>query len=211
MHTTSIFSFLQQLFTNGQVTISGKIELADPAEEVESLQLLQSIYQKDILEMPGTAPAFDAAAAGWAARYLYTAIQLIAIRDVETEKLADHLPLFTGSIIPDSIYSADLVLRHLPQVLHLAKGLAPADAVVDLLLQTAQQWPFSSVGLQLKEAPDESGILQHASLRSAYADRIIQAKDLARIQNNPLVKDAVQEAVGNYADAFWPKFTLQTT
>ena len=209
MSNTSLLSFLQQLFTDGNIVISGKTEPPAPADIEASQQLLQSIYREEILNIPAPAPAFDAGAALWAAQYLYTALQLIAIREIATEKLADLLPAFTKEKTAAIIFSADLVLRHLPQVLHLAKGLAPADAVVNLLLQTAQQWPFSSVGVQMEEAPDESLILQHSSLRTAYADRIIQAKDLQRIQNNIEVKTAVQEVLGNYTETFWPTFTLQ--
>ena len=44
------------------------------------------------------------------------------------------------------MYFVDLTFRYLPDLLQLAKGLAPGDALVAQLKATARQWPLSLVG-----------------------------------------------------------------
>lgn len=200
-------SFLQDLFTEGKVLIAGQLTAFDNNDLVLCNDLLKEAYQQDILHMPATAPAYNADAALWAARYLYTALQLTVIRNLEAEKVAEQIEDFTGSLTPATIYSADLVLRYLPDVFLLAKGLSPADIMVKKLAAAALQWPFSSVGIPLTDRPDETIILQHSSLQIAYIDRIIQRKDVKRM-NNEAVQTYVQEALGNYAENLWPETQL---
>ena len=205
-----LFSFLQTLFSEGSVTVNGHLSAFDEDDLEDSLQLLRGYYEEDIIHMPSVAPAFSEAATAWAAKHLYLSLQLTVLSDVSTAVINENLKPFDGELTPENIYSADLVLRYVPDVFNLAKGLAPADIMVTKMIETAVQWPFSSVGMQLEQDVDDTVILSHPSLRIAYTDRIIKTKDIKRVTNDN-IRESVMEALGNYASVLWPDFYELTT
>ena len=96
-------------------------------------------------------------------------------------------------------YSADLSLRYLPDLLSLARGIAPDDPLVAGLTALARAWPLSSVGVAGMEDLDVSAFVDHPSLRQLYVDRIIERGDVSRLKH-PAVRAAVGEALGAYPD-----------
>lgn len=197
-------NFIQQLFTTGTVLAQRQLTVFSAADEQQATQMLQQFYQEDIQEMPATAPFFNERAALWAAKYFYHAVQLTVMRDAEEELIHKSLTAFTEPIDAAAMYSADLVLRHLPPLLQLAKGLAPADILVQVLEQTAAAWPFSSVGIETAEIKNEDILYSNESLAIAYADRLIAAKDLKRISDTD-AKKQVLTATGLHLETFWPQ------
>jgi hypothetical protein len=177
----------------------------------ETKKLLQEYYREDVPEMPYTAPTFHAEAALWAAAWFYAVVQLTVLREAGEEDIKQQLKEFPGAHTPETIYSADLVLRHLPALFGLAKGLAPADMLVGELRKAAAQWPFSSVGMELDTAPDETVILSHPSLQQAYIDRIIAQKDKNRV-SSAASATLIREVTGEHINLFWPGFepTIKT-
>ncbi len=173
-------------------------------DDRKCLKLLQRFYDEDILHMAAKPPAFDKHGALWAARHMYFSLQLTVIREITEDEIRQTLLAFNTPITPAAIYSADLVLRHLPQVFNLAKGLAPSDIMVTMMGETAVKWPFSSIGIKLVGEADEIVILSHPSLRIEYADRIIRAKDIKRVNNKN--RESIAEALGDYATVLWPEF-----
>jgi len=197
-------NFIQQLLSQGTVPVRPGIIAFEPADEKETLKILQRYYSEDILEMPGTAPAFNEAAAVWAAEYFYTAVQLTVVRDEADTVVNEKLQPFTGAITADVIYSADLILRYLPALLQLAKGLSPADVLVSALEQTAANWPFSSAGIETATIKNEDIIFTDPSLAITYTDRLIAAKDIKRISKSEL-QQHVLSAAGLHLNTFWPQ------
>jgi hypothetical protein len=197
-------NFIQQLLITGTVSVQPGIIAFTAEDEHETIQLLQLYYNEDILEMPGTAPAFHEQAALWAAKYFYTAVQLTVLRDEGEAVINEKLLPFSESVDAPAMYSADLVLRYLPTLLQLAKGLSPADILVKVLEQTASEWPFSSVGIQVAEIKNETIVLSDASLSIAYTDRLIAARDIKRISGNEM-QQRVLAATGLHLDIFWPE------
>jgi MoxR-vWA-beta-propeller ternary system domain bpX4 len=197
-------NFIQQLLSQGTVSVQSNIIAFDPADEKEVLKILQRYYTEDILEMPETAPAFNEAAALWAAKYFYVAVQLTVLRDEGEAIINEKLQLFTETITADAVYSADLILRYLPALLQLAKGLSPADILVKVLEQTAAEWPFSSTGIEVGAIKNEDIIFTHPSLTITYTDRLITAKDIKRISGNQL-QQHILSATGLHLKTFWPQ------
>jgi len=195
--------FLHDLWELGQVTVAGQLGAFTPADLAAAAAVLRQYHQQDALRMPYTAPEFAPEAALWAAQHLYCAGQLALLRDQDEAAIAHYLPDFPGTPTPAAIYSADLSLRHLPALLGLAQGLAPADALVGRLQATLRQWPFSAVGLPEPGRPD--ALLTHPALRQAYVDRIIRAQDRARALQ-PAVYPLIRQALGQYAAELWPGF-----
>ncbi len=198
-------TFLSDLFTTGEVTIAPNIKSIEETDQQQALSILQQFYERDRLEMPVEMPAFEEAAAMWAATYLYRTIQLIFIRQLGKGAIKAHLQPFPVSSSPAVLYAVDLTFRYLPDLFHLAKGLAPSDVLVTYLNQIAVAYPFSSVGIELKGAVDHTLILEHPALKIAYVDRLIAAKDIKRIQQYEL-QEYVEEVLGDYRAVLWADY-----
>jgi hypothetical protein len=201
--------FLRDLLERGKVTVAGQIGSFGDDDLRAAETLLRHYYQEDVLEMPGTAPAFLPEAALWGARYFYHAVQLAVLRDLGEEVVRGYLQDYAGPRTPEAVYSVDLTLRYLPDLLRLAKGLAPGDVLVAALQRTALDWPFSSVGSGAAGGVASGVILAHPSLRIAYVDRIIREKDANRL-TGPEVPEHVRAALGQHAAGWWPEFETLT-
>ncbi|WP_022821705.1 hypothetical protein [Hymenobacter norwichensis] len=199
--------FLQDLFMTGAVSLAGEPAPFEAEDLHAAVNLLRVYHAEDALDMPHTAPAFDAPAAQWAATYLYCTALLALVRTLDEQVIAHYLPDFPGNVTAEVVYSVDLPFRYLPDLLHLAKGLAPGDVLVTRLQATARQWPFSFVGHELAEPGAETPILAHPALRQAYVDRIIAAQDRPRAQQ-PHLLPLVQTALGGHVTILWPDFEL---
>jgi hypothetical protein len=197
--------FIHDLLKSGQVTVARQLKPFTDEDIQQTEKLLKQHYAGDKLELPLEAPEFSPEAALWAAKYLYHAIQFVMIRDLGEEEVKKHLTSFEGQITPNAVYAADLLLRYLPDLLSLAKGLAPDDILVTCLKQTLAKWPFSSTGLPGIEADNEEVILAHPSLKYAYIDRIIICKDTKRA-SKAQIAGLIEEVLGGYAHQFWPEF-----
>ena len=198
-------SFIESLLHAGSVTIPGEMTVFPQDDLHASVKLLQHYYEEDKLEMPYEAPGFAPDAAIWSARYLFHAIQLAMLRDMGEAVVEQFLQPYSGKVIPETVYSADLVLRYLPDLFYLAKGLAPEDILVKKIKATALAWPFSAVGITLDTEPDLGVILGHDSLREAYTDRIIAGKDKESARNE-LMSNYILTAIGEHRDKLWPEF-----
>ena len=201
--------FLHDLLTTGCLTLTSQPDSFEAADLHAAEDLLRSYHAEDAKEMPHTAPVFNAPAALWSAAYLYDTVKLALVRELDETLVHERLQDFSGDMTPEAIYSADLTFRHLPDLLRLAKGLAPGDALVGRLQATAWKWPFSSVGTEFKDAEPIVTILAHPALRQAYIDRIIRVQDRARASQTHLAP-LIHEALGGHAATLWPDFTAFT-
>lgn len=201
-------NFLQDLLYKGQVTVANQIIDFDKDDLKSANLILKNYYDEDKLEIPYKAPEYLSSAAIWAAKYLYYAIQLSMLRNLNDQTVKDLLQDFPEALTIESIYSADLCLRYLTQLFDFVKGLSPDDILVKCLEQVATKWYFSSVGIDFEvKNIDLQTILKSSSLTYAYIDRIIKYNDLKRV-NNPEVMELIKEVLGNYSDILWSDFSL---
>lgn len=201
----TLAEFLDALLTTGQVTVASQLTPFSAPDLQQAATLLREAYADDTMHLPHTAPTFHPEAALWAAQVLYRAVQLTLLRDLDDTAVQANLLDFPDPINPAVVYSADLILRYLPDLLYLAKGLAPADVLVTRLRELAQRWPFSFGGPEPADPQYLEPVLAHPALRAAYADRIIGTRNLVRArQAAPLVA----EALGRYAAELWPEFSV---
>lgn len=198
-------AFINHLVREGQVAVVNQIIPFTTQELQDTQTILEAYYQNDILEIPGTAPAFDADAALWAAGYVYRIVQLAMLREAGKQDILHWLNPYPVPPTASSIYSADLCLRYLPDLLSLSKGLAPDDPLVQQIRETAMQWPFSSTGMNLPANGDLTTVIASPALLQAYADRIIATRDSNRC-DIPAVQQTVTASLGNYASILWPDY-----
>jgi hypothetical protein len=190
----------------GQAVVAGELHPFDETDMETAVVVLRDLYDRDVPEMPRVAPVFDAGAALWSAQFIYRSFQLLLLRQLGPEHIQTELTAYSMPQTAEAIYSADLTLRYLPMVFNLAKRLAPDDPLVQRLLVTGAQWPYSSVGCTINiSAIDTDVVLAHPSLSIAYADKVIEAKDNKRILNDK-ERTLVLSVLGNYAQLLWPGF-----
>lgn len=174
------------------------------AEDIEAAtQCLHIQHNYQAQELTGPVPAFHPPAAIWAAGFLYRAVQLTMLRDLGEDAVSGLLTPFNGPVSSETILSVDISFRYLPNLLGLAKGLAPEDVLVKRLQEAAGQWPFSSVGIRVEGILHVDAIMNDACLRRAYIDRIIEARDKQRC-NNVQVNENIKEALGDHGQLLWP-------
>jgi hypothetical protein len=203
-------SFIQDLLEKGQVTVARQLIPFGEEDVQQSMAVLQQYYAADAGQMPLVAPGFSPEAAIWAATYVYRATQFTMLRDLGDQQVLAHLADYTGPVTAEAIYSADLTLRYLPDVLHLAKGLAPDDVLVTGMKNTLAQWPFSGVGIEETIQENLKPVLEHASLKYAYIDKVIKHKDKKRATQEPIA-ELIREALGEHAALLWPEFNQKKT
>jgi len=199
--------FLEELFTTGEVTVAPGIIALEAADLAASGTLLRKQYDLRVLEFAGIVPPWQEDAAIWAATYVFRAAQLSVLRDEGEEQVRNLLPAFPETRSAAAVFSADICLVHLPDLWQLAKGLAPQDVLVNLLSQTAMDWPFSSVGMEIPEAAPGAWFAESPDLARAYANRIIQQKDHRRAVHAP-VDEYIREILGEHAGLLWPELLL---
>lgn len=205
VHSMAFSQFITDLLTKGKLTLSNQLVTMEESDMSKCREILHSFYEDDKLDMPLQAPPFTESVAIWAAEYFYNAVQLTIVREAGEELVIEKLKLYKAPINASAIYSADLILRHLPRLLDLAKGLAPADRLVKELRNAAIQWPFSSVGVELDQPVDDAALFADPSLKLAYVDRIVQQKDKHRLSNEEVVR-SIYESAGENISLLWPEF-----
>lgn len=202
---STLNQFLSNLWKNGQVEVAHELNAFTPEELSEAQSILERSYIEEQIHFPGTAPAFAAEPALWAAQYLYRAIQFILLRHLDEKTIQEHLLPWTVSINAEAVYAADLSLRHLPTLFSFAKGLSPSDPLLLELKNTASIWPFS--GLSIAEAAPEAEavLLSHPGLAIAYTDRIIAQRLKAKAQQAH-IRPLIAAALGDHAHTLWPNW-----
>jgi len=195
--------FIQDIIQQGKVTVDGNVTPFSDEDKQAATQRLREYYELQKQELTATVPAFDAPAAIWAAGFLYRAVQLVMLRDLGDDVVNKLLTPYDGAVTPEGVLSVDLSFRYLPNLVGLAKGLAPEDVLVKRLHEAAVQWPFSSVGMKVEGDLNIDVILNNACVCRSYIDRIITARDIKRC-NNPQVKEYIKEALGDYGHVLWP-------
>jgi hypothetical protein len=194
-----VLSFLHDLVTYGRVVVSPTPESTSvPSPELENA--IRELDQVARLELGHTPPALHLPTALWALGIIENACRFLVYRQYEPQVISEVLHAPAPDVPGASgIYSADLLLRHLPEIERMARGIGESDPLVEVLRRLGQRWPLSSVGMPdvACEAADLVPIFSDPCLCQLYIDRIIERADLARL-DSPRVRDAVCTALGAY-------------
>jgi hypothetical protein len=191
--------FLSALFEDGRVSVPAVGPLSD-GEVREADEMLRESERRYRMELPAGVPAFEVAAARWAATRFYRACQFAVYREVPEKLIERELDdLSCERFAPETHYSVDLIFRYLPDLANFAATEAERDPLVEHLRRWARKWPLSSVGIRGLEDVSIDGFADCPSLMRLYADRIIVKSDASRL-SDPRARQAVQCAVGMYPE-----------
>lgn len=192
-----------------EVLLYGNLLTVPEDHEKEVANYLAREYEQESLHYPFTAPAFDPAAALWAAKTLYIATQLLLYRENKEADLEDLLTAYTATLTPSAILSADLLLRFLPDVINHLKAIDPEDKLVEMLESHLHTWHYSGVGYALQtEMLDFTTIIANTCLLQLYTDRVLEKKERQLAIHPALVKH-IQASLGLHAQVYWSDFQLQ--
>jgi MoxR-vWA-beta-propeller ternary system domain bpX4 len=145
---------------------------------------------------PGEAPKWNSEVSVWAANVVYQACQCLARRELDEKQVIERLsPAVPPCDAASTHYSADLLFRALPDLLRHARRYAQQDVLTQRLEAIASDWPLSSVGCTGLAEADLTVIVSHASLRRAYADRVVLRRDAQRARH-PAIQAEIRAMLG---------------
>ena len=199
---------IDQLLETNTLVLYGRIDEVPPAEMQAVLALLKERFEREAVGYPGTSPAWDAAAAGWAIKIVFHAAQLLLYRSHEAEALTYYFTSFDHPKTAAAIVSADSCLRYLPSILRQLESIDVEDELIPILQEVLREWHYT--GLLVNSPPEAENlatILENECLRQLYVDRIIETKNhemAARTQ----VQGLVRAAMGGHPEAYWNDLTL---
>jgi hypothetical protein len=192
--------FLESLFDTGRVTFGGSEEARSDEDALRIRRILEQAEQVRRLELPGLPPDWDEGCGLWAAEQFYRACRFCVQREQDAGSMLAALaePCPAARSVASQHYCVDLVFRYLPDLYILAREAAREDPLLEKLVQWANEWPLSSVGMKNVESPQIEPLLDDPVLLRYYAERIITRRDKSRL-TNPQVAEAVRAQLGMHS------------
>lgn len=188
---------IQSLVSEGRAVVSAQPASVDDADALPLLERLDGLARDELaLELPAYSPR----TALWAARLFHQLCRFIVCRDIGEDQIRGTCGVSCPEArSPETDWSADLTLRHLPKLYQLARHLSNADPLGEQMKKLAIDWPLSSVGIAgLGELKLES-FIHHAGLRRFYADRIVAVGDTSRL-GDPRLDDLLRADLGMFRE-----------
>jgi hypothetical protein len=199
-----LLRFLQTLQNPGraELTPTGRDWVAvikeaeqDETERRRSTRLLESWHAEAVLDLPGPPLPFHLPAAWWGAVMLFRAACIVAFREIgesEVIGLLQREPM-PEPAEPAAHFSADLCLRHWPDLYRMARARSEDDPLVGVMHDLTRSFPLSAPGMHQAVAPPE-----HSGLRLLFAERALERADTTCLAQ-PEVAALVRSKLGAYA------------
>jgi len=198
--------FLDTLFLlrkEGTMTIFSDIKSISQKEEQDAADYFESEFEKERLEFLSDKINCDRETAVWAAKVLYHSAQLHLIRENTAKDLSQLIPLFKGKREINSILSADLSLRFLPQIISVLQDVDPEDPLIKILENILQQFHYSGIGFDLDlEKINWEEELKDKTYRKLYLERVVENKAY-RLAEIPYISQLLMAEFGMHKDVFW--------
>lgn len=194
-----VLQFVQQLMIDGVVRLHGP-ELATQTEIGTATAWILASEPEFRAHWPAVPPACNGPALDRAVKSFYRASQLAVFRELGPEEVSKLDPLVTpGSDSAEVIYSVDLVLRFLPDLTRIVRGMNPEDPLLAILNGWGTQWPLSSVGIPDLKIGSIEPILSHPCLSQVYIDRVIETGSVDRL-GDWKVAERVRGVIGAFPE-----------
>jgi len=197
------FRAIEQLLETNKLVLYGRIDAVPETETREVQLLLKERFEREASGYPGTPPRWDPATAGWSAKVLFHAAQLLLYRSHEADALADYFPDFDQPPTAAAMISADGCLRYLPGILRQLEAIDVEDALIPILKEILRQWHYSGLLAEVPPVPEDlTTIVGNDCLRRLYVDRVIETQN-TDMAGHPELHGFVLAALGNHADTYW--------
>lgn len=197
---------VRQLRRHEEIVLYQNIFEIKDGETEAVAAFLKAEYLEESIEYPFEIPIFNIEAATWAAKTIYIAAQLLLYRKNKVEDLPSLLQAFPTKPTSDSILSADLCLRFLPDILVELKIIDSSDPLIEILEKILHQWHYSGVNYNLDiEQLDFAPISDHPCLLQLYCNRVVQYKKL-HLANLPALQDSISANLGTHGNELWKDF-----
>lgn len=199
--------FLTQLFKTGQVEMPpGPDPLISSPSARRQLGLA---YEADSWHFPGLQPGWNPEAGETAASWLAAAALCFSDRTIDSTTVKKLLSLPAPPLTLCDHYSADLVLRYVPELYHLAQSLSPEDPLIFSIRKMADLFPLSAPGIPGESLPP-SEVLNDPALRRLYLDRLIERRDCKRLIK-PSISVFLSEVEGDHPELLSSLYPLLTS
>ena len=186
-----------------EVMLYGNLLHVSDEDGAVAVAYLESEYMNEALEYPFEAPRFDAEAALWAAKILYTATQLLLYREHKEKDLESLLPEFKGEINASAMLSADITLRFLPPVITQLKGIDPEDKLIEILSEHLVTWHYSGIAFPLLTAQLRFNVVDsNQCLQQLYVNRVLETKK-TELAKHPTLAASVRASLSIFSNFFW--------
>lgn len=201
---------IRKLRLNEEIMLYGKL-LKISEEDIEAVAgFLEEEFDREALDFPYVVPAFDKDAAGWAARTIFIAAQLILYRDDNPEDIESLLGGYPLEVNASAMLSADLCLRFIPEMIQQLKRIDSEDALIPILEDLLHRWHYSGVPYPLNvERLDFTVVVADKCLHTLYTNRIVGYKKLALAKHATFV-NSIRASMGIYGMQLWKEFIENT-
>jgi hypothetical protein len=183
--TMVLLRYIDALREHGDVEVDRETERS-PAVDAHVEAAITAFEQEHRQGCPDGMPAFEATSAAWSLQLLYRSSQLLVLRDLDVtcvqSVFAERCPADASR--PETVYSVDVFLQYLPDLMRLARGLAAEDPLVAALAETAADWPLSAAGGAAAPPPASHPVRQHPGLRRLYVDRVVSRTAAAELDRD---------------------------
>lgn len=203
---TNKLPFLETIYhlrTIEQVILYNKMSTISKEEEEEVILFLETEYENEILDYPCVAPEFNREAAGWGAKTVYFAAQLVLYREHKISELDLFLPKYKDVLSASALLSADLCLRFLPQLIIEMKRIDADDLAIPILEQLLVDFHYSAIGFDVDyETINLDIVFSDDSLKQLYLNRVVERK----ARKTAAIKEINQELMagfGAHKQVFW--------
>lgn len=205
--TNYFLQTLEHLRNYEEVMLYANLLEVSNEQELEAIEFLRKEFENEKLNYPSDKiESFDAGAALWAAKTIYTSAQLMLYRENKDTELELLMPSYPRPISASAQLSADLVLRFLPDIITHLKMINADDAVIKILEKHLVQWHFSGIKYSLNyEELDFSLVVAGRCLMQLYIDRVIEYKRIS-LAKHPALINGVKASLGIFADVYWNDF-----
>lgn len=169
--------FLIQLFETGELTVARRVE-HDRRKTEPLLREAERVWR---LNWPYRAPQFRMDVAQSAADVLLQLCQAFVYRDLDIPQVTEQLskiPL-THDQTPATHYSADLLLRFLPELYRHIQRASADDPLLAVVVEVAARWPLAAVGIPACQPMEPGDLFQDPGFEIVLADRIAAAEDFS--------------------------------
>ncbi|MGB0432662.1 MAG: hypothetical protein ACPGLV_19450, partial [Bacteroidia bacterium] len=189
---------IKHVRTHGEVLLEQEPSIINQADEAESTAYLSLAFDNELLSAPNHTFQFITEKALWAAKLLMQASHYLLNRKDEFEQIKTGFTLQQQNLNAQEQYSADLMLRYLPNIISELSLINTDDPLIPLLESQLHKSTYSSI--LYFDTFDQERIIELSSdtgFELLAIERIVEHKKWNWLNNNRLGK-TIKTQVGLY-------------